>query len=212
MLAKRSLLLIASVLLLACESTYYNAMEKVGVHKRDILVDRVEEASESQREAQEEFRDALEQFRSVVGFDGGDLEKLYKRLNASYEDSRAAAEDIRERIEAVEGVAEALFDEWEDELSLYSSARLRNDSAAKLRATKARYRRLRSSLQRSEKSLAPVLETLQDNVLYLKHNLNASAISAIKGELAAIDRDVTALIATMEAAISESEGFIAQLR
>ena len=50
------------------------------------------------------------------------------------------------------------------------------------------------------------MDNLQDNVLYLKHNLNASAISAIKGELATIDRDVTALIATMEAAIAESEG------
>ena len=212
MVAKRLFLVIAALGLVACESTYYNAMEKVGIHKRDILVDRVEEATESQREAQEQFRDALGEFRSVVSFDGGDLEKLYDRLNASFEDSRAAADDIRDRIDAVESVAEALFEEWEDELSLYSNARLRDDSAAKLRDTKNRYNRLRKSLRRSEKSLAPVLDNLQDNVLYLKHNLNASAISAIKGELATIDRDVTALIATMEAAIAESEGFIAQLR
>lgn len=212
MVAKRFFLVIAALVLVACESTYYNAMEKVGIHKRDILVDRVEEATESQREAQEQFRDALGEFRSVVSFDGGDLEKLYDRLNTSFEDSRAAADDIRDRIDAVESVAEALFEEWEDELSLYSNARLRDDSAAKLRDTKNRYNRLRKSLRRSEKSLAPVLDNLQDNVLYLKHNLNASAISAIKGELATIDRDVTALIATMEAAIAESEGFIAQLR
>lgn len=212
MVAKRLFLVIAALVLVACESTYYNAMEKVGIHKRDILVDRVEEATESQREAQEQFRDALGEFRSVVSFDGGDLEKLYDRLNASFEDSRAAADDIRDRIDAVESVAEALFEEWEDELSLYSNARLRDDSAAKLRDTKNRYNRLRKSLRRSEKSLAPVLDNLQDNVLYLKHNLNASAISAIKGELDTIDRDVTALIATMEAAIAESEGFIAQLR
>lgn len=212
MVAKRLFLVIAALVLVACESTYYNAMEKVGIHKRDILVDRVEEATESQRDAQEQFRDALGEFRSVVSFDGGDLEKLYDRLNASFEDSRAAADDIRDRIDAVESVAEALFEEWEGELSLYSNARLRDDSAAKLRDTKNRYNRLRKSLRRSEKSLAPVLDNLQDNVLYLKHNLNASAISAIKGELATIDRDVTALIATMEAAIAESEGFIAQLR
>jgi len=148
----------------------------------------------------------------VVSFDGGDLEKLYDRLNASYEDSAAAADDIRERIDAVEGVAEALFEEWEEELSLYSNARLRAESASKLRETQSRYRRLRDSLRRSEKSLDPVLATLRDNVLYLKHNLNASAISAIKGELTVIDRDVTALIARMDEAISESEGFIAQLR
>ena len=31
-----------------CQSAYYSAMESVGVHKRDILVDRVEETKESQ--------------------------------------------------------------------------------------------------------------------------------------------------------------------
>ena len=51
-----------------CESTYYNAMEKVGVHKRDILVDRVGEAKEAQEDAQEQFKDALTEFRSVVSF------------------------------------------------------------------------------------------------------------------------------------------------
>jgi hypothetical protein len=31
-----------------CSSMYYGAMEKLGVHKRDIMVDRVKEARDSQ--------------------------------------------------------------------------------------------------------------------------------------------------------------------
>lgn len=58
----------AMISISGCESTYYNAMEKVGVHKRDILVDRVGEAKEAQEEAQEQFKDALTEFRSVVSF------------------------------------------------------------------------------------------------------------------------------------------------
>ena len=49
-------------------------------------------------------------------------------------------------------------------------------------------------------------------MLYLKHNLNASAIGALKGELAEIDRDVSSLISSMNEAIQESDSFIAQLR
>ena len=41
-----SLLLITSILLLqGCETLYFNTMEKVGVHKRDILIDRIEAVS-----------------------------------------------------------------------------------------------------------------------------------------------------------------------
>ena len=61
-----ALLGIATVLAAGCESAYYGAMEKVGFHKRDILVDRVEAAADSQQEAKEEFENAFEQFASVV--------------------------------------------------------------------------------------------------------------------------------------------------
>ncbi|HAG41447.1 MAG TPA: DUF2959 domain-containing protein, partial [Pseudoalteromonas sp.] len=62
---KKQTLLSASVLaitltLSGCQSAYYSAMEKVGVHKRDILIDRVEETKDSQEESQEEFQSALE--------------------------------------------------------------------------------------------------------------------------------------------------------
>lgn len=205
-------ILLALTTLIGCESTYYNAMEKVGVHKRDILVDRVDEARDAQVETQEQFKDALTEFRAVVNVDGGDLEARYKRLKSEYDDSEAAAKDLSERIEKVESVAEALFDEWEDELKLYTNSRLRADSESKLKATQRQYRGLLSAMQRSEKSVEPVLAALRDNVLYLKHNLNASAIGALKGELSTIDRNVQALISAMERSIKESDEFIKQLK
>jgi len=207
-----SLVAIFSLLLSGCESTYYNAMEKVGIHKRDILIDRIEDTQEAQQEGQEQFKSALEQFKSVVNFDGGELEKVYNRLNDEYEASEKAAESIRNHIDDVESVAEALFEEWQDELEQYSSASLRRDSQKQLNATKRQYQRLLSSMQRAEKSINPVLTTMKDNVLYLKHNLNARAISSIKGELATINRDVSALLSNMQKAIDESDVFIRQLR
>ena len=52
-------------------------MEKVGVHKRDILVDRVKGARDSQAEARQQFKSALEQFGSVVKLKNTDLKKAY---------------------------------------------------------------------------------------------------------------------------------------
>ncbi len=39
------------VALAGCQSAYYNAMERVGVHKRDIMVDRVESVQDAQTDA-----------------------------------------------------------------------------------------------------------------------------------------------------------------
>ncbi|MEX1198811.1 MAG: DUF2959 domain-containing protein [Pseudohongiellaceae bacterium] len=198
--------------LTACQSAYYGTMERFGIHKRDILVDRVEEAQSAQEDGQEQFESALEQFRSVRDFDGGELQEVYNRLNAEFEASETAAQRIRDRVASVEDVAEDLFDEWADELELYSNDNLRRDSEAQLRVTRQRYERLMTAMRRVESSLDPVLDTLRDNVLYLRHNLNSRAIASLQGELDTIGTDVDQLIRDMQEAIRESSEFIEGMR
>lgn len=208
-----SLFLVASMLLLqGCETIYFNTMEKVGVHKRDILIDRIEESQEAQEDAQEEFTSALVQLKEITNFDGGDLESLYNKLNDEYEDSEEAAQEVRQRIDKVESVAKALFSEWESELKQYSSQKLRKDSQNKLKATQRRYAKLITTLRKAERSIQPVLNTLKDNTLYLKHNLNARAVASLKGELKSIDADIKTLISQMQKSIAESNAFIEELR
>jgi DNA repair exonuclease SbcCD ATPase subunit len=208
----RVLLVLLSITLAGCESTYYGAMEQFGVHKREILIDRIEDAQTAQEDGQEQFKDALEQFQAVVNFDGGDLEVIYNKLNSEYEDSVDAADTIRDRIRAVESVAEALFSEWETELNEYSSAALKRDSQRQLEQTRKRFNRLMSSMQNAERTIDPVLASLKDNVLYLKHNLNARAIASLKGELSTVNEDVNNLIEAMQTAINESNAFIDQMK
>ena len=195
-------------LLGACSSAYYKTMEGLGIEKRDILVDRVEEARDAQGDASEQFASALDQFRATVNFDGGDLEKTYDRLNAEYESSVSEAEDVSERIDAVESVAEDLFREWEQELDQYSRADLRRSSASLLNDTRKRYGQMMTSMRRAERSMEPVLEAFHDQVLVLKHNLNARAIGSLRNELDGIERDTAKLIKQMQAAIAEANTFI----
>ena len=204
-------LLFVSVLVVAaagCQSAYYGAMERVGVHKRDIMVDRVESAQEAQTDAKEQFESALAQFRSIIQIKDQDLATRYDRLNDEYEDSKAAAKAVTERIDAVEDVSEALFDEWE----LYSSASLKRQSAAKLSQTRRQYQGLIKAMRSAEARMEPVLRAFQDQVLFLKHNLNARAIDSLQGELGSIETDVAQLIREMERSIAESDAFIGSLQ
>ena len=203
---------IFAILISGCSKTYYSAMEKVGIHKRDIMVSRVEKARDSQEEAQEQFKSALEQFDSVVSLKETDLKKAYDKLNAEYEDSKAAAEDVSMRIEKVEEVSEALFEEWEEELELYENKELKRSSAAQLRRTKSRYRELLVNLHSAEDSMEPVLKIFRDNVLFLKHNLNAQAIGSLQGEFAQLQGEIKVLVQRMNVAIESSNSFIAEIK
>ena len=211
-MSKRAVCLAGTILTLAllggCSSAYYKTMEGFGIEKRDILVDRVEDARDAQGDASEQFASALDQFRATVNFDGGDLEETYDRLNAEYEKSVSEAEEVSTRIDSVESVAEDLFREWERELDQYSRADLRRSSASLLNDTRKRYEQLMATMRRAERSMEPVLEAFQDQVLVLKHNLNARAIGALRNELASIERDTANLIKQMQKAIAEADTFI----
>lgn len=201
----------ALTVLVGCQKAYYAAMEEVGYHKREILMDRVSDARESNEEAKEQFASALDRFKSVIAFDGGDLEDRYEDLNAEYEASQSAADDVRERIASVEDVAEALFSEWEEEIGDYTNVKLKNRSKAQLRETRAAYDRLHAAMNRAASRMDPVLAAFKDQVLFLKHNLNAKAISSLEGELDTIRADVDVLIKDMEKSIAEADAFIASM-
>jgi hypothetical protein len=194
-----------------CQSAYYSAMEKVGVHKRDILIDRVENTKTSQEQSQEQFQSALERLTILINFDGKELQAAYEQLNDDYEASLKAAETVSANINKVEDVAEALFSEWQEELTQYSNANLKRESEKKLNQTKRQFDKLLKSMRSSEAKMDPVLASLKDNVLYLKHNLNAQAVAAIKGEFTNLKRDIQTLISDMNRSIADSNRFIEQM-
>lgn len=207
-LLRSFVVLAGAVALTGCSSIYYGTMEKVGVHKRDIMVDRVKEARDSQQEAKQQFANALEQFKSVVNVKGGDLEAKYKKLNAEYERSVSRAEEVHSRIAAIENVSGALFSEWKAEIKQYESDSLRRSSQQKYDETRTKYSQLIASMKKAAASIDPVLKPMHDQVLFLKHNLNAQAIASLNDELISVQTNVDSLIRDMERAIAEADAFI----
>lgn len=191
-----------------CKSVYYGTMEKLGYHKRQILVNRVQDARDAQQDAVKQFASALDQFSAVVGFQGGDLEQIYRRLKAEFDRSESKAQDVRNRIASVQEVAQALFREWKSELNQYTDKKLRKLSQERLNQTQQRYTQLIAAMQRAESRIEPVLAAFRDQVLFLKHNLNAQAVASLQDELASVQTNVSALIQEMQTAIAEANTFI----
>lgn len=204
-------LLLALLGLGACQTVYYGTMEKFGVEKRDILVKRVDKAREAQQEAKEQFASALDKFIAVTNYDGGDLEKQYNILKDEYDTSVARADEVKARIDDVKDVADSLFAEWNEELGKYTDANLRRSSAQQLKSTQASYKKLATAMDAAEKKIHPVLNAFQDRVLFLKHNLNASAIASLRGQKQTIEKDISALIRDMNKSISEADAFIGSM-
>lgn len=205
-LAVSSLLLLAP--LAGCASTRIALAETFGYEKREQLVDRVAEARDAQSEAQETFNSALEEFLAVTGASGGELEARYERLQSAYDRSSSRADRVRSRIRAVERVADALFGEWERELDDYESERLRAASADQLDDTRSAYGDLLRKMRAAEARMDPVLVAFGDQVLFLKHNLNARAVASLSETVGELETEIADLVAEMQASIDEANAFI----
>ena len=211
MMISRTLIAAAVLLFVSCSGVYYGAMEKLGYAKRDLMVSRVKAAQKSQQQAKQEFRSALDRFKSVVNLPGSRLEDKYSELKKELERCEAKADDVHQRIAAVADVSEALFDEWKSELKQYRNQALRRASERKLDQTKARYEELMDAMRNAESRLEPVLQPLRDNVLFLKHNLNARAVASLDAELAGVQSSVDSLVADLERSIAEADRFIGEI-
>jgi len=191
---------------------YFNALEKVGIEKRELLVKRVDSAREAQVEAQEQFKDALTQFQALVGYQGGDLESMYNKLSSEYDASESKAKEVRERITKVEQVAQSLFEEWQREIGQYSNAEFKRESERELATTRQRTDQVVKAMKRSAATMDPVLTKLHDQVLFLKHNLNARALGSLSGTAKSLQLEVDGLIKQMQGSIAEADKFIQEMR
>lgn len=195
-----------------CASVQYSALEKVGIHKRDILVDRVEDARDAQADTRENLVSAYEELSSLVGYEGGQLQDKYEQLSDAVDDAGDATEELDDHLVAIDRVSEDLFDEWESELDLYTDQRLRTDQANKLGLARRQFSEMRARMQQARDRVDPVMAVLTDNVLFLKHSLNAQALAALRGQAATLENQVDALIRDMQLAIDEADAFISRMR
>ncbi len=191
---------------------YYKSREAIlGHHKREIVVAHVDQACTALEDSKQQFEDSLQKFKTILDIPDLSLEYRYQQLNLQYQFCQSKTDEVAHRIASIEDVSNALFSEWEDELSLYSNRSLRSKSRQQLDKSRRQYKRLLTSLKQAESKIHPVLAAFHDQVLFLKHNLNAQAIAALQHEFIEISVDISKLIQAMEKTISEASAFVSLL-
>lgn len=204
-------ILTAGLALPGCSSTGIAIREKLGTPKREQLVDRVQETRGAQEAAKEQFTSTLDELKMLSGYEGGQLEAAYSRLSSRYDRAQDRAKRVSDKIDAVDRVARALFSEWEGELKEYTTPALRAASQKELDQTRDRFGEVLGAMRRAEKKMGPVLAAFHDQVLFLKHNLNARAIASLDTTLGELQGQIAVLIADMEASIREANAFIDEM-
>ena len=67
-------------------------------------------------------------------------------------------------------------------------------------------------MKKAEAKLDPALTPLRDQVLFMKHNLNAKAIAGLSEEVVNVQTNVDSLVRDIDAAVAQADKFIASLK
>jgi len=200
-----------ALLMTGCTSTYYKTMHAFGKEKRDILVTRVKDSKKDQLQAREQIKTTMQSFQELTGFQGGSLEKNYQKLNGEYEKAAASADKLHSRIESIDQVSSDLFKEWQNEINGMENKKLKQQSTGMLRQARLNEAGYIKSMRQTESRMTPVINAFHDQVLFLKHNLNARAIGSLKDTSGKISTDVDVLLVSLDGSMAQADSLINSL-
>lgn len=205
----KSVFFFASFLLItSCSHVYYKSWELLGKEKRELLSSKMSALNEDQTEAKEEFANVLEEIRSKYSFKEGNLENTYDRMSSNYNDMNEEVEDLGSQIEDVESIAKDLFEEWKAEAKEFTNKDYERTSLQKLRVTRANFNEVLKESEATEKAMQKVLAKFHEQVIYVKHNLNAKAVGRLASELQNIQEVMRKLIQQINSSIQKADRFI----
>jgi hypothetical protein len=123
----------------------------------------------------------------------GDAVKAYDELESVFDASDDQAETLRKSIESMQADAEPVFDQWTKDLEAYSNPELRQRSQVRLAAARERYDAVVAAVEPVLVEYEAINETLRDHLLFLSHDMNVEALSAIQEDVRKVAKNASDL-------------------
>ena len=173
-----------------CKS--FSKQQTVSLRQVDELVSKIEHVhleSELSRESAHDSLDSLEHLTSPKF--NGDAVAAYEEFVLTIERSEDQAKSLERSIRSMEKSADEVFEQWEEDLEVFTNPRMRRRSAARLEETKKRYAAILEAVEPCKAAHEEFNLGMRDYAFYLSHDFNAGSVSEIEGDLDAV-RKMTA--------------------
>lgn len=183
-----------------------------GVKQVEQLVKKAGSTVQAISETKLQLDKTMEVYNSIFAEDAKDRKGLYKKLQSEMESTEKHRAEIAKRAEAMKMEADAVFKSWADSAGAIASPDLKKRSEERLTKTKARFAEIEAAGQKAKETYTPVMKTLQDQVTFLGHDLNAEAVSSLKPDAIKLNTQAQDLGKKIDATISVANKNISALR
>jgi DNA repair exonuclease SbcCD ATPase subunit len=182
-----------------------------GVKQIQQLIKKANAQVEAIRDAKLQVQKTMEAYNAVLAPDAKDRRDAYKTLQKEMASSDKKRAEVATRSMELNVEADKLFKSWEGSTAAIQSPELKKRSEERLKRTQDRFTALRQTGQTAADLYAPMMKTLQDQVTYLGHDLNAGAASSLKADADKLNAQAKDLYAAVDKVTETANANIAKL-
>jgi len=165
----------------------FGGEEKSTLNEVDVLFSSIETVQVESTVSKERSRAALELLETLARPDfAGNAPQTYSSFVAAIDASEKQAAKLSESVEPMKESAEEVFQQWTKDLEAIGNTRLRAQSHVRMEETRARYEAVLTAAATAQVTYDAFNADLHDHALFLGHDFNRSAVSAIASEVAAL--------------------------
>jgi ElaB/YqjD/DUF883 family membrane-anchored ribosome-binding protein len=178
---KRGAVLVVAICCLLNVTTV-DAQSKKSAKQADSL----EKAGESAKSAVQDLLDhlgkMLEGYNSIIDGKAKNTQSAYKKLVGDLKGTEKKIDGVKKQLAGLNKEADRFFKAWEKDLSSISSDSVREKSANRLESAQKRYASIGETLAKARDEFAPVVQNLNDQILFLGRDLSAEAVADLQDE------------------------------
>jgi len=126
-------------------------------------------------------------YNSIIDGTAKDSQKAYKKLVGDLKSTEKKLDGARKQVASLSKEADKFFKAWEQDLQSISNESLRDKSSARMEDAKKRYAELGEILTSASNEFTPVMQNLNDQILYLGRDLSPEAIADLSDEAAELN-------------------------
>lgn len=183
-----------------------------GQKQVDKLINKANDTIGAMRAARVQIGSTVDGYNTIMAGEAVDNRKAYKKLTKELSKSEKAAANVRTKAAAMDVVANDFFSNWEASLEGFSSEDLRQRSAERLNDTRKRYEEILEAAGEAGDAFDPFVTNLKDQILFLGHDLNPSAIQALQGDAKKLNGRAAEVFKDVDKTIVTASEYTASLR
>ena len=182
-----------------------------GVKQTQELIKKAKSGVESITDAKLQLQKTMVAYNAVLAPDVKDRRDAYKKLQKEMATSEKKRVAVSTRAGEMNTEADKLFKSWEASTAAISNPDLRQRSEQRLTTAKQRFGEIQTTGQSASALYAPFMNSLQDQVTFLGHDLNPGAVAALKPDADRLNDQAQELYALIDKTTATANSNISRL-